>query len=437
MRIYILFAMLLSSPVFAMTCADDLMVRVSQPLRLMDDRLLLEISYGEGSRTIEIPSYVERLAETPGLKAIVLAGNSGRSDEGLEYLETRHSLAYAFGDAFLNAHHVQSHIGPVEYPYRSTETVSVSYDDGTAREWRATFRTQPPFFRTRTGEIFFLPDQNVVVIKAIGDYNETGDFAVPILDLLGVSPKDTLLVHDDLGYPEGSLTIRREGPAKYEGNNAVLSMIRNLAYQAVRQAMPLIAPHVAPEKLSELVKAVRAAADDRDKFPIKHVDEMLVPYRSFVNKEIVKVRLAQLQPLRDELKEQRRPIGQLMQEFKDASPERKAELLTEKQRLEQNVLPAVREIERREQEIKDEGERLVQQVRQVLADRLSFHELNIGINDGSVPTGPGNGELKARYVLSEYPKRVFAPDLWEKADALLREWLNAPPVKSGGVWIRN
>lgn len=437
MRISFLFAMLMSAPAFASICAEDLMVTVSGPIRPLDDRLVLEISYGDGTRFMDIPSFVDHFKDTPGLKAIVLAGNSGRSEEGLEYLETRHSLAYAFGDAFLDGHEVQAHMGPAEHPYRSTETVSVTYDDGTARAWKATFRTQVPFFRTQTGEFFFLPDQNAVVIKAIGDYNETGDFAVPILDLLGIAPRDALLVHDDLGYAQGNLVLRNEGPAKYEGNNAVLSMIRNLAYQAIRQVMPLIAPHVAPEKLSDLVKAARTAADDRDKFPVKHVDEVLAPYRSFVNKEIVKVRLAGLQPLRDALKEQRRPVGALMQEFKDATPERKAELLERKRQMEQEFLPATQEIERRELEIKREGEQLIARIREVLVERLSFAELNIGINDGSVPTGPGNGELKAAYVLSAYPKLVFDQSLWGKADRLVREWLNATPVKNGGTWIED
>jgi len=438
MRILIPFVMLVSSPAFAATCADDLMIAVAKPFVLPDDRLVVEISYGADVRRIELPTWVKDLAGTPGLKALVLAGNSGVSDEGLDYFKTRHSLAHVFGEAFLDRHFVQSQAnegGRGGGERRFTETVSVKYDDGTARDWTGRFRTTFPLFRTETGEIFFLPDENAVVIKAIGDYNEIGDFATIVTDLLGVAPVSTLLVRDDLELPQGELELRAARPAEYHGNNAVLSMIRTRGYQTLRDVKTILGPYVGEEAWDALDRAVRRQLDGRGPGLVENVEDLLQPYRKFVEKDVFRAR-AQRIPERVQMNEARRPMGALIAEAKVADPARKAELSLEIERIKRDTASLAAAIPAREEQIQEDGKRLIAEIRAQIAARLSFPELLIGTGDGTVPPGPGNGSLKADFVLKKYPQHVFGESLWREADAKVLAWLKAPPVKRGGARIR-
>ncbi|HVJ65093.1 MAG TPA: hypothetical protein VM901_07555 [Bdellovibrionota bacterium] len=186
-----------------------------------------------GERRIQIPSVLGALKDKyADLHVVVLAGNSGE-----EYRYTRHNAGFLFFDYLLSKHSFVSKTSeaPTGAVYR--EKVEITYDDSTSRDWVEDFVTEPEWFRTRSGEVFFLESalgKPVLVVKALSDYNELGDFAAPIVEFLGVPSHRVLLVRDDLNIPLGTVNRDDSVPNKFLGSNSEFSMGRSLAYASLK-----------------------------------------------------------------------------------------------------------------------------------------------------------------------------------------------------------
>lgn len=195
-----------------------------------------------GTRKIELPSYLQKIPKSENLYVAIVAGNSGKP-----YENTYHSLAFQF------ATYLQMRSGrPVQVTQNRylqapsfQESLTVNFDDGSKLPWQAEFRTEKPFFRTSSGEIFYYPrffkNKNLLLVRPIGDYNEVGDFGILIAQALQVPSQRIILVHDDLARTEGKVASHMPQQSQaFTGNNAVFSVIRNLSYQLADQLVLLI-----------------------------------------------------------------------------------------------------------------------------------------------------------------------------------------------------
>lgn len=418
----------LMTPAFAQTPKCEALLKTPmaiEPLQTLEDgRMQLTLNYSnleDGTKTVELPSFLNKLKGVANLQVLVLAGNSGTA-----YEKTRHNLAYAFNDYLLRVYPNQTHTGGE--PFLSRETVSVSYDDETVRSWTADFRTEAPEFRTKSGEIFYFPDlegRPALVVKMIGDYNEVGDFAIPILDALSLPPANLVLIHDELNLPETESQIF-SGVQKYNGNNALFSVLRSLAYGAFPQVVEYLKTKATlpDEKWAEYESAFRAKANVRYANHLgqerafdsafKNVDTVIMALKSIfpeVEEQMTRPLRLRLEASRAQLSEVKRPMAGIMPELNSGttSAERKAALSQLRDQILLASKPLNDQIKDLETQIQEAHKHLVSDVVKIVESRLTFKRLSLGTDNGAVDRSDLAG-----YVLSPYPQQVFTDAFWAR-----------------------
>ena len=406
-----------------------------------DGRWIATVDYSTakpGLREIELPAALTELAGQPNMRVLVLAGNSGDIYEG-----TRHSLAYAFGDYLLRTYPARLHLtGDVDYVSR--ETVSVTYDDQTQRTWTTDFHTEAPYARTSSGEIFYFPNISgapVLVVKMIGDYNGVGDFAIPILDALNLSAKNLLLVHDDLDLTEGQIEMNM-GVQEYNGDNAVFSLIRSLAYGALPLAEAYLKSMAdLPEKdWQDYESAFRIKADVRYRGHLgqprvfagafKSVDTVLAGLISVIPKVVNKATVVQqteLTQTKAKISELKRPLGSIMPDLKNPGlpADRRSQLEARRDEINAAAKVLYQRVMELDAEIEAVRSEITASIRAIVEERLSFNRLAVGTDDGTFgPKDAAAPEALRDYVLAPYPQSVFNDNFWVRADGVLRPWFS-------------
>jgi peptidyl-tRNA hydrolase len=420
-----------TSPFYCETeLLNDIAIAVRPSKILSDGRIEVSVDYTYATashRTLQIPSFVRTLKNTADLKIIVLSGNSGN-----DYEHTRHSLAFLFGSFLMKQNAVVSYTQA--NPFFSLEDVEVSYDDQTRRSWRTTFVTETPFFRTNSGEVFYFPHlpSPVLMIKMIGDYNEIGDFAAPIIQYLKVPADHVLLVHDDLNLREQQFQLRADGPAKFGGNNSVFSMIRSLSYQILDDLLPNLQDEarepISTEKWSSFIESFRSRADIRDSSYLgqptqfssafKNAGAIETPIVQFIKTEMIEPLKLALRAQKAILQASKRGLGEIAKKLadKNLTLEDRAQLNTEKNEILARNQPQVDIINKAEREIDEFSLHLRKLVQEKIEARISFAELIIGIDNET-------RESNAAFVLGPFPPEIFNDDLWAQMQSHVMEWL--------------
>ena len=397
-----------------------------------DGRWLATLDYSTeepGVRKIELPAALAELKGSAKLKIVVLAGNSGEA-----YEHTRHSLAHSFGDYLLKIFKAKTHATDPKFLTR--ETVNVSYDDGTARSWTTDFRTQVPDYRTSSGEIFYFAEIGaapVLMVKMIGDYNDAGDFAIPILDALELPAKNLILVHDDLTTPETSVQLST-GVQKYNGNNALFSLIRGLAYGAFPGMVEFLKSKadLPEERWVAFEKDFRDKANVRYKGHLgqdrafdsafKNVESILAG-STFLLPEIedllTRPLKRELEILRAQMSEMKRPMGPLMAELNNpgTTAPRKVELTVLRDELILKSKPVGDQIKATELKIGAVRKDLLAGLKAIIESRLTFSRLSIGTDNGAIDRTDLPG-----YVLAPFPREVFTDQVWGRVTMDLMNW---------------
>lgn len=122
------------------------------------------------------------------MKLILAQGNPGA-----DYTKTRHNVGFLAIDS-----------------YASHQAVS--------------FQAKSKFFAD-IAELT-VNQEKVLLVKPTTYYNETGKAARAIADFYKVTPKDILVVHDDLALPFGTIRTREKGSDA--GNNGIKSLNAHL-----------------------------------------------------------------------------------------------------------------------------------------------------------------------------------------------------------------
>lgn len=128
------------------------------------------------------------------MKVIVAQGNPGN-----QYSRTRHNVGWVCLDRFAVEHEV-------------------------------TFSAKPKFF----AEIAELTHggEKVLLVKPTTFYNESGKSARAIMDFYKLSPKDILVIHDELALGFGKIRVRHKGSDA--GNNGIKSLNTHIGQDYAR-----------------------------------------------------------------------------------------------------------------------------------------------------------------------------------------------------------
>lgn len=196
-------------------------------------------------REYSLPSAIDDLQQVGVDAVVVFAGNGGEA-----YEWTNHNYAQIFYKHLLNTHKdLSSHLvvsqkGLHEFPKSRTlvhptyqAELQVHLDNGETLQWKPTLITEPHTFRSKDGEIFYIPEyfgKKVLFVHHFGDYNEVGDFVVPLLERLKLDSRSLVLVRDDIDVPPGEFRNDHIAMATPSGNNAKFSLVRNLGYRIIR-----------------------------------------------------------------------------------------------------------------------------------------------------------------------------------------------------------
>lgn len=189
--------------------------------------LSFENGHGVRDRTIHIPANVLVQAYTGDADAWLMVVAQNTFMDG-----SYHNIAAHAAEHLLRRH------DPARFemaPHR--EWTEITYDDETPRSGNLDFYSRLGEERSPSGEFLQLSistpsgARTLYVVKAIGDYNEVGDFAVPIATLLGIPASRIIALRDDLKTARGTVTAvsaKNDIGVKHDGNNMLRSMNRNL-----------------------------------------------------------------------------------------------------------------------------------------------------------------------------------------------------------------
>lgn len=203
------------------------------PLRYVRDAaratpiLAFENGAGLRDRTIEIPANVlDRSRDTDHDTLLIVVAHNTFMDGGY------HNLGASA------AEHLLRQLDPHRFEFAPHRTwTEITYDDESARSGNLDFYSLNGKERTVSGEFIEVTvpgshgPKKAYIVKAIGDYNEVGDFAVPIARVLRLPTANIVVLRDDLNSDPGTVALNRAKPTagvKHEGNNMLRSMNRNL-----------------------------------------------------------------------------------------------------------------------------------------------------------------------------------------------------------------
>jgi PTH1 family peptidyl-tRNA hydrolase len=102
--------------------------------------------------------------------------------------------------------------------------------DTLAHEWGAIFASKPKL-KADIAETS-VRGEKVLLVKPTTFYNETGQAARLLLDFYKLTPKDFLIIHDDLALPLG--TIRTRVGGSDGGNNGLKSLAAHIGTETAR-----------------------------------------------------------------------------------------------------------------------------------------------------------------------------------------------------------
>lgn len=77
-----------------------------------------------------------------------------------------------------------------------------------------------------------IADERVLLVKPTTYYNEVGQSARAIMDFYKLSPKDFLIIHDDLALPLGTIRTREGG--SHGGSNGLKSLAAHIGTDTAR-----------------------------------------------------------------------------------------------------------------------------------------------------------------------------------------------------------
>lgn len=378
-----------------------------------------ELSYLEGTRKFVLPSALAEIKRLSNKKVIVLAGNSGDPYQG-----TYHSLAFRLGDFMLGTlPRVTSGAGH----FSERKELEITYDDGSKGIWKTEFLTEEPLYRTDSGEIFLFPNIrgfNIVVVKMIGDYNEVGDFAVPVVEALGLGPKDTVLVRDDLSSKYGTFNLEKGQAPKATGNNSIFSLTRNFSYRVIEDVIRFLkdSPElgaIPTEEFDSFRLPLRSLADIRLNSPqadpryhqaFRNAESILNGIRGQLRTK-VKDKYLKTYALDEaaEFNEQIRDLDLELREIFRANDQQASESrVAELKRRKANLTARVKEVKKKWESI---YQKIDEEIQRIVNNGISYSQLTIGINP-EIPFKPGQ---RADYVLSPYPTEVFNDHFWKQA----------------------
>lgn len=281
-----------------------------------------KVHSGYRPRQISLPSIVHYLRSRPEEKVLVVTpGNT-------LYEGTRHNLGFHFADHLIAS---GEFVGVTEEAATSQqfprkEAIEITYDDSTARNGELVFHSEPGYFRTASGEIYFKEEGGkvVVLVRAIGDYNETGDFVIPVMEAIGAQPRNIIVVQDNLTVDKLTIASEAVGPINANGNNAIFSLNRSLAQsllprliEHIRSHEPL-GQHVPDAAWAAFTEQFTAMANDLDASnAFRNAESIAGPVRSLlakvIKKKILKEEREKLLAPNKELRKQR---GMLLREIK-------------------------------------------------------------------------------------------------------------------------
>lgn len=392
---------------------SNLSIAKSRPKILADHSIELVIhnaSYESKERIVHLPSAIHWIRTLNNLRVVVLAGNSEP-----QYLPTRHSLAFKFGEYLQKTLPAVMTLNGVSN-YAEICKASVQYEDQTIGTWTATFNTQAPYFRTETGEVFLYPGvrgTNWVVIKMIGHYNEIGDFAAPIIEFLNVDSKHVVLVHENLREPTRVISHVRTPPLKFSGNNAEFSMVRAISYRAVRRILESLEPiqgidRAALAREFEEVLNVRdadLAPNEIKNFVVKQLAALDALIRYNFKRFVYPVAVDHAIVVANaELAQKKTILGRQMSEAaKDPSRAQEAADLHEQ------LAKIGREIKSAKDRIaSDYEEKILGAALAIARDELSFQRLSFGTDFETRL----EGQSMRDFVLSPPPPGIFTDAFW-------------------------
>lgn len=171
------------------------------------------------------------------MKVILAQGNPGN-----EYANTRHNVGFALLDAFARIHSAEF--------------------------------SEKAKFQADIAEIS-MSGEKILLVKPRTFYNETGRSARAIVDFYKLSPSDTLVAHDDLALPFGTIRVREKG--RDAGNNGIKSLNAHLGEQYTRLRIGINTD--VREKMGDaafvLAKFSTAEQDALDKTILPHARQLI------------------------------------------------------------------------------------------------------------------------------------------------------------------
>ena len=391
----------------------------------LDNNGVVKYSVHSGYRPREmaLPAIVHYLKSQPQEKLILVTpGNT-------LYEGTRHNLGFHFADYLVQNH---GFIGVTDEvakskDYPKAEQVEITYDDSTARSGDLVFYSEPLIFRTQSGEVFIKQvssEKLVILVKAIGDYNETGDFVVPFIEAIGASSKNVVMVQDNLKVDKLSIEHEALGPINANGNNAIFSLNRGFAILLLSKLEKLFksnstfGSYITNEDWEQFVKGFRELAQDIEKSTaFRNTESVAAPIRSFI-KKVIKKRI--FKTLRDEItsanKSLRQERGLIIKELKT----NKELSAVKRQKLEkeladfdrQNVETFQKEkidIQNLDQAYAD----LLQAAEQLIVDEMSYQRVSMG-------TGAPEDGNNVDFVLGKFDPADYNNDFFYKVYQLLK-----------------
>lgn len=382
------------------------------------DRLLTYTVQGAyRPRELSLPSIIHTLRALPEEKKLVIATPGNTLYDG-----TRHNLGFHFFDYLVRR---EGFSGVTPQTKTSgitswTESVNISYDDSTARQGEITFFSEPNVFRTSSGEVFLhslASGQVLILIRAIGDYNETGDFVVPFIEAIGVSSRQLIVVQDNLKIEKLSTAIDPLGPINANGNNAIFSLNRSFATALLPKVVKLIkdhatfGEHIKPEEWDAFTSGFKNLASDLESgAAFRNHEAVSGNVKSFLSK-VVKQRV--LKTLRDNMvannSSLRQERGLLMRQLKgnkDITAAEKSRLETELESFDQKNAPALAQEKSDLAQLEAAYSELQSSVDALVAHEMSFRRISIGT--GSPADGNNIDFVLGKFDPHEYDDAFFA-----------------------------
>lgn len=181
---------------------------------------------GDEVQIPEVASELKRVQAGRPTKLIIGMGNFGK-----QWDHTPHNLGSVMVEAMSRKFKFMGGRPGFE---SENATVAVNWDNSETSYETRNFKTEAKWFRTNSGEIKILPEKNQLLVSAryFGDYNEVGEFLVPLMKALGVTSKDVVIVSDDLKSEGISQQVNVEIAAA--GNNARKSILSHILIDLVQ-----------------------------------------------------------------------------------------------------------------------------------------------------------------------------------------------------------